>query len=300
MTDGTSGTDGESTQAPSISVVVLSQGNRPVELARALDGLAAQRGVALDIVCVGNGWTPTGLPPGVRAIALAVNIGITAGRNLGARGATGELIFFPDDDAWIDDPALLARMAAQFAADPNLAALQPRIADVDGTTLRRWVPRARVGDPAASGPAFNLLEGVSLLRRSAFEAVGGWPGGFYYGHEGVDLAWRLWGAGLRCHYDGGLVVHHPATAVTRHVEFYRLNARNRVWLARRNLPWPVAFAYLAVWTALTAARLVRQPAALRTWVYGFVEGWRTSAGPRRAMPWRTVWRLTRLGQPPII
>ena len=283
-----------------ISVVVLSQGTRPVELARALDGLAAQRGVALDIVCVGNGWNPTGLPAGVRSIALPKNVGITRGRNAGARGATGELIFFPDDDAWIADPWLLERIAVQFAADPRLAAVQPRIADIDGTTLRRWVPRARLGEPTASGPAFNLLEGVTVLRRSAFEAVGRWPDRFFYGHEGVDLAWRLWGAGFRCRYDGDLVIHHPATAVTRHVEFYRYNARNRVWLARRNLPWPVAFLYLTFWTALTGARLVTQPAALRTWARGFVEGWRTSPGPRRPMPWKTVWRLTWLGQPPII
>jgi GT2 family glycosyltransferase len=293
------GSDGPAEPA-TVSVVVLSQGTRPVELARALDGLLAQRGVALDIVCVGNGWTPVGLPASVRTIALAENVGITAGRNVGAQGASGELIFFPDDDAWIDDPDLLRAMAAQFAADPSLGALQPRIADIDGTTLRRWVPRARVGDPAVSGPAFNLLEGVSLVRRAPFEAVGGWPDAFFYGHEGVDLAWRLWAAGWTCRYDGGLVVHHPATATTRHADFYRLNARNRVWVARRNLPWPVAFVYLGVWTGLTAARLARQPGSLRTWVRGFVEGWRTSAGPRKPMSWRTVWRLTRLGQPPVV
>ena len=188
----TDGTDERMT----ISVVVLSQGTRPVELARAFDGLAAQRGVVLDIVCVGNGWTPTGLPVGVHSIALPANVGITKGRNAGADGATGELIFFPDDDAWIADPWLLERIAVQFAADPRLAAVQPRIADIDGTTLRRWVPRARVGEPTASGPAFNLLEGVAVFRRSAFEAVGRWPDEFFYGHEGVDLAWRLWGAGL--------------------------------------------------------------------------------------------------------
>jgi hypothetical protein len=33
---------------------------------------------------------------------------------------------------------------------------------------------------------------------------------------------------------------------------------------------------------------------------GFAEGLRKSAGERRAMRWRTVWRLTRLGRPPDI
>ena len=33
---------------------------------------------------------------------------------------------------------------------------------------------------------------------------------------------------------------------------------------------------------------------------GFREGWRSPAGPRRPIKWRTVWRMTRLGRPPII
>jgi hypothetical protein len=44
----------------------------------------------------------------------------------------------------------------------------------------------------------------------------------------------------------------------------------------------------------------RSPKALRPWFKGFVEGWRTASGDRRPMKWRTAWRMTRLGRPPII
>jgi GT2 family glycosyltransferase len=209
-------------------------------------------------------------------------------------------VFFCDDDAWTDDTRLLARIAALFAARPRLGAVQPRIAGPDGTTLRRWVPRARVGDPGRPGPAFNLAEGVTVLRRRAFDELGGWAPEFFYGHEGIDMTWRLWAAGWEVHYAGDLVASHPITEVTRHAVFYRFNARNRVWSARRNLPAPVLAGYLLAWSVLTTARLVRQPRALRTWWAGFCEGWRTPCGPRRPMSWRTVWRLTRLGQPPVI
>ena len=66
-----------------IGCVVLTQGRRPAELAAALDSLAAQRGVQLDVAVVGNGWEPAGLPDGVRAVALAHDRGIPAGRNAG-------------------------------------------------------------------------------------------------------------------------------------------------------------------------------------------------------------------------
>jgi hypothetical protein len=58
--------------------------------------------------------------------------------------------------------------------------------------------------------------------------------------------------------------------------------------------------YLGTWTLVSAVRLARQPAALRVWLKGFVEGWRCDPGDRRPMRWRTVLTLARLGQPPVV
>ena len=83
-------------------------------------------------------------------------------------------------------------------------------------------------------------------------------------------------------------MYHPATAPSRHASYYRMNARNRVWLARRRLPLPLVPVYLGVWTVLTVARTRHAARLLRTWAAGFVEGWRTDPGERRPMRWRTV------------
>jgi hypothetical protein len=69
---------------PRYGCVVLTQGHRPHELRLALESLLSQRGVGVDIVVVGNGWAPTGLPEGVRGLALPENVGATAGRNAGS------------------------------------------------------------------------------------------------------------------------------------------------------------------------------------------------------------------------
>lgn len=94
-------------------------------------------------------------------------------------------------------------------------------------------------------------------------------------------------------------LQHPRTSPTRHAVFYRMVARNRVWLARRHLPSVLVPIYLGIWAALT---LARRPSAagLRAWVGGFAEGWRTPCPPRHPMRWRTVWKMTRLGRPPIV
>jgi hypothetical protein len=92
---------------------------------------------------------------------------------------------------------------------------------------------------------------------------------------------------------------HPALPNARHPEFERLNGRNRVLLARRNLPWPVAVAYLLDWAAMTVVR-ERSAVVLRAWLAGFAEGWRMDPGRRQPISLRTVWRMTRAGRPPVI
>lgn len=287
-------------ESSTITAVVLTMGNRPAELQRCIDSLHAQSGVGLDVVVVGNGCDPSDLELRAHVVALPENVGVSAGRNAGAALSTGELLFFFDDDAWLDAPDVLYRASQVFAAEPTVGALALRIVGTDGTTMRRWVPRARVGDPGRSGPAFTLVEGVSLVRRGAFNQIGGWADVFFFAHEGVDLTWRLWDTGWDVHYAADLIARHPSTAPTRHANFYRFNARNRVLLVRRNARVTTGALYLTIWTAITVARLIRDPRALRSWWAGFVEGWRVDPGRRQPMRWRTIMKLSRLGQPPII
>ena len=282
----------------SVGAVVLSMGDRSEELETALRSLLAQEGVDLDVVLVGNGWQPQGLPEGVRAVHLPENVGIPQGRNVGAREARGEVLFFYDDDAWLPTTDVLARLVREYD-DPRVAVAQPRGADPNGRpTPRRWVPRLRAGR-GRGGDVVVFWEGVCSIRRAAFEAVGGWPGHFWYGHEGIDLAFRLADAGWTLRYRPDVVVHHPATSASRHAVFYRMNARNRVWVARRNLPHPLDYLYVGSWVAITVAR-VRDRSALRVWFRGLAEGYRTDAGPRRPMSWRTAARLTLAGRPPVV
>ncbi|MEU8893447.1 glycosyltransferase family 2 protein [Streptomyces sp. NPDC048442] len=284
----------------SIGAVVLTMNDRPREFGLALESLFAQEGVDLDVVVVGNGCVPEQVPEGVRTVSLPENLGIPEGRNVGARNVEGDFLIFFDNDAVLPDRDALARLAAHLHRDPRLAYVQPRIADPDThVTLRRWVPRLRASDPARPGVVTVMAEGVVLVRRSAFEQVGGWPGHFFLFHEGIDLAWRLWDRGYTGLYTPDIIVHHPATDPARHDRFYELSARNRVWLARRNLPRLLIPANLAAWVLLTLWR-VRDGHARRVAFAGFAQGFRGEPGVRAPMSWRTVLRLTRAGRPPVV
>jgi GT2 family glycosyltransferase len=275
-------------------------GDRPAELRRALDSVAAQDGDPAEVVVVGNGVDVPDLPGSVRFLRLSSNEGIPGGRNAGSRESTGELVFFLDDDGWLPETHTLEQVRGEFARRPRLGIVSLRIRDPEtGASMRRHVPRLRAGDPGRSSDVTTFLGGASVVRRRVLEDCGWLPDAFFFAHEETDLAWRALDAGWSIRYDADAVMCHPATAASRHEIYYRLNARNRVWLARRNLPAPLLAAYLAVWCVLTLARN-RDPVALRTWFKGFAEGWRTDPGPRRPMTWRTAWRMTRLGRPPVI
>jgi GT2 family glycosyltransferase len=283
-----------------VGCVVLSMGTRPTELDRALRSVLGQVGVDVECVVVGNGWTPTGLPDGVKSVALAENAGVPEGRNIGVAAVGGEVLFFLDDDASLVGADVLAKAVGAFDTDPALGILQLHALDPDGApTSRRHVPRLRAAGADRPGDVAWFWEGAALIRRTALDAVGGWPGCFFYGHEGIEVAWRVIGAGYRVHYAADLGVLNPEAEPFRGPRHRYMNARNRVWVARRNLPAPLLVGYLTVWLTATVLR-ARSLGDLRAIARGFTDGARQPSGQRRPMRWGTAWRLTRLGRPPIV
>ncbi len=283
-----------------LSCVILTLGDRPSELDRAVRSVLDQAGPAVETFVVANGAELMPLPREVKTITLPGNVGVPAGRNAGAAACAGEVILFLDDDGWYGCRELAAHVRKRFSEDPSLAVLSFRVRDPElGAGQRRHVPRLRAGDPGRSSKVTTFLGGACAIRRSAFEQAGGYPDGFFYAHEETDLAWRLIDAGYRLEYDADAVMFHPVLRPGRHAQFYRLNARNRVLLARRNLPWLLAGVYLLDWVVLMLVR-ERSVRALRPWFAGFAEGWRADPGRRRPISWRTVWRMARVGRPPVI
>jgi GT2 family glycosyltransferase len=283
-----------------LSCVILTMGNRPAELTRAIDSVLAQQ-TDVELVVVGNGTAVPGLPPEVKTVVLPENVGVAAGRNAGVDACTGDVVLFLDDDGWYPDPGLAGYLAGRFASDEHLGVLSIRVVDPEGGPGARWhVPRLRAGDPGRSSVVTVFLGGASAIRRTAFIEAGGYPALFFYGHEETDLAWRLQDLGYRLEYDAAAQMCHHSLPNARYDSFRRRDARNRVLLARRNLPWPIAFVYLADWMALNAARERGSLAHLKPWFAGFAEGWRTDPGPRRPISLRTAWRMTRAGRPPVI
>ncbi|MGL3806088.1 glycosyltransferase family 2 protein [Paeniglutamicibacter sp. R2-26] len=279
-------------------------GNRPIELGRALNSLLGQRNVLLDVVVVGNGWDPMGLPEGVRGHHLESNIGIPAGRNAGVPLVSGEFLCFLDDDSWFLDDDFLEDAVSRFSKYPKMGLLQPRITDPERSDdPTRWIPRLNKRTALESSRVFHVGETCLVMPRTIFDQTGGWAGGFWYAHEGIELAWRVWDTGHHVWYAGDMRIGHPVIDQRRHEEFFRLNARNRVWLARRNLRWPFTWAYVTSWGLLECIRLRKEHGAVNKYMSGWLAGWRDSpwyAAPRPKLKWSTHFRMLMAGRPPVI
>jgi hypothetical protein len=284
---------------PDIAAILLTQGQRMPALTDALASVVAQRDVLAERIVVWNGCPSVTLADGLvdREVVLADNAGIPEGRNRGAAATDAPVLLFLDDDARLLDARSLAAVVRAFADDPRLGALGMRLVDEHGETSRRHVPRLGRGGAERPGEVTTFPGGASCVRATAFSGVGGYYGEYFYAMEETDLAWRLIDAGWTIRYAPEHPVLHPRTQPSRHPRAAWRTARNRTWLAYRLLPLPLAPVYLTNWLLIT---LARRSASVRDYVRGVGDGWRTRSGPRRPLRWRTVWRLTRLGRPPIV
>ncbi|MCX5150445.1 glycosyltransferase [Streptomyces sp. NBC_00320] len=288
---------------PTVGVVILTMGDREKELQVLLDSVAAQEGDPATVVVLGQGVRLPFLRDGVAAVELPENLGIPGGRNAGVQWLREhggvDVVLVLDDDGLLPQTDTLRLVREAFTENPRLGIVGFRIADEDGISQRRHVPRLGGTDPLVSGPVTTFLGGAHAIRMRVIDQVGEFPGQFFYAHEETDFAWRALDADWEIDYRADLVLTHPRHPASRHTVYYRNTGRNRVWLAKRNLPAVLVPVYLASWAAYT---LVQRPplAGLKSWWAGFFEGVRVPCPPRRPMRWRTVWRMTRLGRPPVI
>ena len=258
----------------------------------------------LDVVVVGNGWEPAGLPDGVRAVALPEDRGIPGGpQRRRRRGRAASCCSSSTTTRAWPTPDALARVAARFAADPDLGLLQLRVDASDGGPAA-----ARLGAaPARRRPrALERRDGGLGGRggdaaRAVFEQVGGWPEEFRRAHEGVDLAWRVMDAGYRVAYAGDIAVLHPPQAPPRRTSTRPTTAPATAsgspaatCRCRSACSTSLAFALRTLPRAALARARPRGAARLPRRAARAV---RPAAAALRA---KTLWRMTAPAGPPII
>jgi N-acetylglucosaminyl-diphospho-decaprenol L-rhamnosyltransferase len=222
------------TSTPRVDVVILTWNDGEL-LQTAVDSALAQRDVDVQVIVVDNASEPPATVDDRRVQLLrnAENLGVGGGRNVGARAGRAPFVCFLDSDARLH-PGALARLLEPMRDDPRVAltapvfdgqrpeasaGVAPTIADkvrraLNRTDVYRPTPNQGVGAWWAVDFAIGACQ---LVRRSAYEAVGGLDDSARFGPEDVDFCLRLRGASLGVVQVAGVGCEHPPRRAFRGV-----------------------------------------------------------------------------------
>jgi N-acetylglucosaminyl-diphospho-decaprenol L-rhamnosyltransferase len=240
-----------------VSVVVITH-NRRDELDRTLR-LLGELPEQPPIIVVDNASTDGAAAmvrarhPDVTLLTPGRNLG-AVGRNLGVQLADTPYVAFCDDDTWYEPGAL--RLAADLLdAHPTLAVVTGSITvEPDGKLDAICSEMAQSPlDPAPDVPGYPLLSflaGVSVVRRQAFIAAGGFSAHLWLGGEEELLASDLARAGWHMSYVPDVLTHHRASRQRDPHLRRRHGIRNTLWFTWLRRPLPSA--------ALRTIRLLRR------------------------------------------
>jgi len=198
--------------------------------------LAALRGAEAGLIVVDDASRDDSAAVAMRAGALLVRLarpsGAAAARNAGARQATGDVLCFIDADVVVA-PDTIARLVSCLEREPGVAAVfgsydaaprAPGLVSQYRNLLHHFVHQHGATDAA------TFWTGCGAVRRSAFEAVGGFDEDpRWRSIEDVELGYRLRAAGHRLRLDPTIQVTH----------LKRWTLASVLWTdgARRALPW---------------------------------------------------------------
>lgn len=192
-------------------------------------------------------------------IALERNLGAAA-RNVGVQATKSPYVAFSDDDSWWSDGAL-RRGADLLDANPRLALVAARILVGSAQTLDPTcavMAESPLGSvPGVPGRAvLGFLACGAIVRRSAFEAVGGFRPRDGVGGEEQLLAVDLADAGHQLAYVPDVTAHH-------HPARRRSDAGARRYQVMRNDLW-------FSWLRRSFVRALAQTASLAATAVGDV------------------------------
>ncbi len=174
--------------------------------------------------------------PAVKLIASGENLGYTRGNNLGLRATAGRYLLILNADTEVVGDAI-PQMLAYMDAHPRVGVLGPQLLYSDGTiqSTRRRFPSLATGffestwfqplaprrlldyyyvrdlPDDATGEVDWVVGAALLVRREAYEQVGGFDEGFFMYSEEMDWCRRMKAAGWQViYFPAARIVHHEA------------------------------------------------------------------------------------------
>lgn len=279
---------GEQSRTSACAVIVnYNAGDHLVECTRSLRAEGVEEIVVADNASRdGSIEALRSSDPEVRVVSMGGNHGFGTAANRGVQATAAPVVLVMNPDV-VAHSGSVAALVGALDADQSAGAVGPRLDNTDGT---RYPSARRFPDlGVAIGHAFlerinsanpytrayrmadldpdrasevDWISGACMaLRRSAFDAVGGFDPRYFMYVEDVDLCWRLWQAGWRVRYEPAARLTHTVAVSTNQAPYRMILAHHAsLWqfvskttTGRQRLLLPAVAGGLAVRTGLAWA-----------------------------------------------
>ena len=255
---------GMKTQKPLVSIVTVNfrQAAVTVDL---LHSIGKNTYKNVEVIVVDNGSLEdcsavfSKAYPSVKNLVSAENLGFAGGNNLGITAATGDYLFFINNDTILTDD-LIESLLSRFSTNTSIGAVSPKIRYYDNPDVIQYAGFTEMNRLTGRNEAIGKNEtdkgqhdtaystayahgAAMMVSRKVIENVGGMPEDFFLYYEELDWCAQIKRAGFDIWYEpAGLIYHKESAAVGKMspLKIYYIT-RNRLLFMRRNVSgWRLA------------------------------------------------------------
>jgi GT2 family glycosyltransferase len=215
----------------------------------------------IEIIIVDNGSNldlPTAWQanyPKVKFIRSELNLGFAGGNNLGIKNATGDYLFFVNNDTEFT-PDLVNKLVEVLDANPSVGMISPKIKYYSNKNLIQYAGYTAMNYYTARNSCIGLRESdngqydhitaptaychgaAMMVRKEAIEKAGPMNENFFLYYEEVDWCEHIKRAGYQVWVCTEAVIYHKESVSVgkkSRLKEYFMN-RNRMLFIRRNAP----------------------------------------------------------------
>jgi GT2 family glycosyltransferase len=233
----------------------------------------------IEIIVVDNGSKVNDLPmlqvkyPDVKFIRSDVNTGFAGGNNIGVKEATGEYLFFVNNDTEFT-VNLVQKLADDFDKHPEIGMISPKLRYFDTPVMIQYVGFTPMNYYTCRnncigqfetdkgqydnivGPVAYAHGAAMMVKREAISKAGLMAENFFLYYEEMDWCDRIKKAGYQIWIDTNALIYHKESVSVGRVsglKEYFMN-RNRILFIRRNAPLYARFIFYIYFMCLVVPR----------------------------------------------
>ena len=295
--------------------VLLHNLNRAAVLRRCLQSVAEQTHRPFEVVILDAGSSDSSLQVIENACSLmktrgieaklvsCPKMGVAASRNFASQYASGDLLYYMDNDATLLGEDVLGTLARIFETEQRLGVVSLRILKADTSEIDEtaWVFRRPVKPWAQrSFQTFVFTGGAFCIRAELFRNAGGFWQHLRYGREEEELGLFLIDQGWEILYTALASIRHYSDSTGRTSNAGRrvLILRNGLLVLWRCFPWPIALltglARVVTASLRTLNSELTNPLPLWGTIPEAFREWRSNHLCRRPVRYRSAWKYLHL------